>query len=58
MKDNACTPVRVSETGISMVADTAKMELNKPYRIRFADEDLVVVWTGKQLELYEEAEGQ
>ncbi len=61
MKDSTNTPVRVVRTGIShirgyyMIAETTKMELNKAYRIHFAGEDLVVVWTGKQLEIFEES---
>lgn len=53
MKDSTSSPVRVAEAGIRLITDTAKMELDKPYRIHFAGEDLLVVWTGKQLGIYE-----
>ncbi len=53
MDNDGHSPVRVSEMGTRLTAATSKMELHKPYRIQFSGEDLLVVWTGHQLELYE-----
>ncbi len=44
-------PIRLTEGG--WVAETPKMELDKPYPIHFDGEDHLVVWTGHHLKIYE-----